>query len=140
MANRCCLAVVRKAVSDCRSQQVASNQLSTLKKRSEFTTLRSAGRSVHISDYIVVNFKLNAHGSNRFGWTVPKYVGKAVLRNKLKRWCREFFRLNPVSTQDKYDVNIVFKRKNKQFYEDLLHEDLQDKLLQFKKRLAKQKP
>ena len=58
------------------------------------------------------------------GWTVPGYVGTAVIRNRLKRWLREYLVAHPVSTNlIDVDVNIVFRRKTGEFYRELTHEE-----------------
>jgi len=71
---------------------------------------------------MVVNFSKNDLGLLRFGWTAGGKIGTAVLRNKLRRWCREFFR----NKQDfAVDINIVFlKSKAPGFYKELRHDEL----------------
>jgi len=47
---------------------------------------------------------------NRLGITVTKKVGNAVIRNTIKRYCREFFRLNKRHIKGSYDINIIAKK------------------------------
>ena len=50
----------------------------------------------------------------RWGFTISKYVGKAHLRNKFRRWSKELIRKS--ETNIPMDVNIVFMRKKEEFY------------------------
>lgn len=60
----------------------------------------------------MINYIENKEQNHRFGWTIPVKVGSAVIRNKLKRWCREFCREVLGSyTNDNvfYDINVIIK-------------------------------
>ena len=46
----------------------------------------------------------------RLGLTVSKKVGTAVIRNRVKRMCREFFRLNNRRLGGVWDINIIAKQ------------------------------
>ena len=46
-----------------------------------------------------------------------RYVGNAVLRNKLKRWCREYFSKLLVQKRINYDLNVVLRKRDKDFIE-----------------------
>lgn len=58
----------------------------------------------------------------RFGVTASRKVGSAVVRNKLKRWSREYFResLKAGNTLEA-DINIIFKPMEENFYKGLSH-------------------
>ncbi len=45
------------------------------------------------------------------GITVTKRVGKAVIRNRIKRIVREHFRLNRKCTQPYLDINVIAKKE-----------------------------
>lgn len=47
----------------------------------------------------------------RLGITVTKKVGNAVVRNRIKRLCREFFRLNKHQITGYRDINIIAKKQ-----------------------------
>ena len=44
---------------------------------------------------LIVYFKKNQFNQTRIGISVPKKIGKAHIRNRLKRLIREFFRNSP---------------------------------------------
>ena len=73
----------------------------------------------------------------RFGWTLPKFVGTAVTRNRLKRWCREYLRKKALKDEKSLDINFVFKRTNKDFYKNLNYEELDKTFNRFFRKLSK---
>ena len=62
-----------------------------LAKRPEFVKVYETGRK-HFSRYAVLFFAGNDLPNSRIGITVTKKVGKANIRNRLKRWTREVYR------------------------------------------------
>jgi ribonuclease P protein component len=62
-----------------------------LAKRPEFVKVYETGRK-HFSRYAVLFFAGNGLQNSRIGITVTKKVGKANIRNRLKRWTREVYR------------------------------------------------
>jgi ribonuclease P protein component len=62
-----------------------------LAKRPEFVRVYETGRK-QFSRYAVLFFIGNDRGNSRIGITVTKKVGKANIRNRLKRWTREVYR------------------------------------------------
>ena len=46
----------------------------------------------------------------RLGVTVTKKVGNAVTRNRIKRFSREYFRVNRHSAKGYWDINIIAKK------------------------------
>lgn len=80
-----------------------------LLKRSDFVTLSKCGKSV--SDrYFVVAFRKNASDRSRIGITVTKKTGNAVVRNRLKRIVREFYRLNKHRITGHWDINVIARK------------------------------
>lgn len=58
----------------------------------------------------------------RFGVTASRKVGNAVVRNKLKRWSKEYFRVSLVAEKPlEIDINIIFKPMEANFYKGLAH-------------------
>jgi len=66
-----------------------------LRKRSEFTGLASSGKKSVSAHFIVISCD-SVFSRARLGITVSKKVGNAVIRNRIKRLIREFFRNNRV--------------------------------------------
>jgi len=117
---------------------VANKQsLETIKSRSDFQKLYEKGQRVYPSHWMIVNVCQNDLNQVRFGWTLPKFVGNAVIRNRLKRWCREFLRKKLVDSQvSSLDINFVFKRKDQEFYKNLNHDEFDKTIDRFFAKLG----
>ena len=82
-----------------------------LAKRREFLHVYETGRKL-FSRYSVLFFVANALPHSRIGITTTKRVGKANVRNKLKRWTREVYRRerHPLAFDDhRLDVVVNVK-------------------------------
>ncbi|HEX7705658.1 MAG TPA: ribonuclease P protein component [Thermoanaerobaculia bacterium] len=62
-----------------------------LAKRREFLRVYETGRKL-FSRYAVLFFSENGLDHSRIGVTATKKSGKAIVRNRLKRWTREVYR------------------------------------------------
>ncbi len=79
--------------------------------------------AVKISHWLLFSFVKNQRGNLRVGWTYPTYVGPAVVRNRFKRWSREFVRhLTENVKNTPADINILLRRKDAHFYRNVTHE------------------
>ena len=59
----------------------------------------------------------------RCGWTLPRQVGPAVIRNRLKRWARVYFRNRLITGGGlPLDINLVFRKAEDEFYKKLDYE------------------
>src|SRR5205823_2219046 len=103
MARQCSRAVVVRAasVSPCRRSRVeqradargpeALPKPKRLAKRREFLRVYETGRKI-FSRYAVLFVAANDLAHSRIGITATKKIGKANVRNRLKRWTREVYR------------------------------------------------
>jgi ribonuclease P protein component len=62
-----------------------------LAKRREFLRVYEKGQKI-VSRYVVLFFAANDLPHSRIGITATKKLGKANIRNRLKRWTREVYR------------------------------------------------
>lgn len=70
-----------------------------------------------------MNFVENPEGRLRCGWTLPRQVGPAVVRNRLKRWSRVYFRERLKNGETlPIDLNLVFRKTEDDFYKKLSYE------------------
>ena len=67
-----------------------------LLKRRDFEAVRKTGL-VFTTESLFFSFKKSSPGKFRAGITVSKKIGKAHVRNRLKRQLRELIRLNALS-------------------------------------------
>lgn len=87
-----------------------------------------------MNSWLLVNVDRNEDLGLRCGWTIPRQVGPAVVRNRLRRWGREFLRKWLKREKKSLDVNFVFKRKEQGFYRALDHKEFDEA---FEKMLGK---
>lgn len=66
----------------------------TLRRGSDYQRCYRAGGRRH-GPLATLHFQPNAVDHPRLGITVSRKVGRAVVRNRLKRWTRECFRRSP---------------------------------------------
>lgn len=82
----------------------------SLKRNNDFRRLYARGKSF-AGGYVVIYASKNRLGVNRIGLTVSKSIGKAVVRNRLKRLMRESYRLLEDKTAKGYDLVIVSRKR-----------------------------
>ena len=63
------------------------------------------------SGYFVLYARKNRTGSNRLGITVSKKLGKAHIRNRVRRRIREVYRLNEDCFLPGWDIVVVARTK-----------------------------
>ena len=83
-----------------------------IRKRRHFLHIQESGVRFKSRDLIFFFLPSNDEKS-RFGLTVSKKVGNAVVRNRVKRLLRESIRTHYHTLSDTYDVVIVAKRSCK---------------------------
>lgn len=97
-----------------------SKSLVTLNLKEDFSNLKKNGNTFRQINWALFNYKRNSYTYSRFAWTLPSYLAKAVVRNRLKRWCRVIAREH--KDLNNYDINIVFLKQKKDFYNKLTYE------------------
>ena len=60
---------------------------------------------------MVVYCRRNRLGENRLGYTVSVKLGRAVVRNRIRRRLREIYRLNAPALKSGYDLVIVARSR-----------------------------
>ena len=67
--------------------------------------------SGHANGYLVLYARKNRTGCNRVGITVSKKLGKAHVRNRVRRRFREVYRLNEEKFQPGWDIVVVARSR-----------------------------
>lgn len=85
----------------------------TLKKNYEFKNVLTKGKCFK-GEYLDIYIKRNNLSENIIGIAVSKKVGKAVIRNKIKRLIRENYRneIKKYSKREKYNIVFLWKKNN----------------------------
>lgn len=79
-----------------------------LLRRADFLRLSAGAMKLHTSSFIIL-FSPSPEGRRRIGVTVSRKVGTAVVRNRIKRLVREFYRHHKALFPP-LDVNFIAKR------------------------------
>ena len=82
----------------------------TLKQNYEFRRVYNKGKS-GVSPLLVVYARPNRGRRNRLGVTVSTKLGKAVVRNRVRRRLREIYRLSQPELKQGYDIVLVARTR-----------------------------
>ena len=92
-------------------QSAALPKTKRLAKRAEFLRVYESGRKL-FSRYSVLFIATNGLDVSRLGITATRKIGKATVRNRLKRWTREVYRQQRASLDlDKLGIDLVVNVK-----------------------------
>lgn len=108
-------------------------QFKSIKKTFEFDAIYNSGKKIKLSSWLLIivtnhtmtqNQKLSDVIETFYGVTASRKVGKAVLRNKLKRWVRNTAKegLWPKKLYGKKTV-FIFRPQTAGFYDKITYSD-----------------
>ena len=83
-------------------------KIDIIKSSDEYTEIINTGKSIKNKCYSI--YYRNNNNKNRYGITIPKKLGIAVLRNKTKRRVKNIIDKNKKSIQNGYDYVIIVKK------------------------------
>jgi ribonuclease P protein component len=98
-----------------------------LRKRPEFVSLSRTGRKVHSPNFIVIS-KRNERGESRLGITVSGKIGNALVRNRIKRLVREFFRRRRHEWFPASDIVVIARKGAAALCSDLIQKELENSI------------
>lgn len=98
-----------------------------LLKRAEFLKISSTGAKFHSANFVVIS-SANSARESRLGITVSGKVGNSVIRNRIKRRVREFFRRRRAVLRPNVDVVVIARKSAVGLSSKNLGEEL-DKIL-----------
>ncbi|WP_297789779.1 ribonuclease P protein component [uncultured Anaerococcus sp.] len=106
----------------------------SLRKDTDFQRVYRKNQAFYNRDFTIL-IKKNNLDHPRFGFTISKKLGKANVRNSLKRKLRDIVRLN-YATLNKVDIVIIPKKHTTDFTYDELKKSLGHVLSKaFKKKM-----
>jgi ribonuclease P protein component len=80
-----------------------------LLKRSEFLRISNTGAKFHSANFVVIS-SANSERESRLGITVSGKVGNSVIRNRIKRRVREFFRRRRAALRPNVDIVVIARK------------------------------
>ena len=95
-----------------------------LRKRPEFLSLSQTGKKFYSPNFIVIS-KSNERGESRLGITVSSKVGNALVRNRIKRLVREFFRRRRHEWVPGSDIVVIARKGAAALSSSLMHKELE---------------
>ncbi|MCR5562175.1 MAG: ribonuclease P protein component [Desulfovibrio sp.] len=82
-----------------------------LLRKADFTLCYEKGLRWHTPHFLLfVRYAFSERSESRTGMAVSKKVGKAVVRNRIRRLLREFFRLHGEQLPRHADIAVVAKK------------------------------
>ena len=97
-------------VRSCHLPKYSFRKTDRILKRADFIRLSKSGQKIR-NRFFIANCSSSDTEYTRLGLTVSKRVGNAVTRNRMKRLCRECFRLYRHNITVKRDINIVVTKE-----------------------------
>ena len=116
-----------------------------LRKRGQFLRVQRIGRRVY-TPHLIAYISPNNGRATRLGITVSKKVGKAYLRNRVKRILREAFRRSILRSTNGFDLSVIARKERPPTHLNTLINELNqlakgaDRNLQDRRLKKKHKP
>ncbi|MDE0518028.1 MAG: ribonuclease P protein component [Bdellovibrionales bacterium] len=92
----------------------------SLNKKKDFILLRKKGKYLKTPGFFII-YRKNGLSSSRIALFFPKWTGKAVQRNKFKRWARHF--VAKQKWREELDILLGFEKREKSFYKNMKYHD-----------------
>ena len=103
-----------------------------IKNNYEFRRVYNKGKSAATSCLVVYCRPYRTADRNRLGITVGTKIGKAVIRNKIRRRIKEIYRLNEEKLKSGYDIVIVARVRSR----DAMYRELERDILRLFTKLG----
>ena len=104
-----------------------------IKSSREYTEIINKGKCIRSNNFSIYYRKNN--DKNRYGISIPKKTGKAVIRNKIKRRIKNIIDNNKNSMQSSYDYVIIIRKG----ILDLTYLDIEKELLNLMSNIGDKK-
>lgn len=101
-----------------------------IRSNKDFRRIYRAGKAVP-GKYLVLFKKENGIGITRFGFSISKKIGNAVIRNRRKRLLREVFKKHQECIRKGYDIVVVARVTDEQ---DPVFQDIERDILKILKK------
>jgi len=98
-------------------------KIEIIKSSREYTEIINNGKSIKSKNFSI--YYRNNDEKNRYGISIPKKTGKAVIRNKIKRRIKNIIDNNKNSMQSSYDYVIIIRKG----ILELTYQDMEKELL-----------
>ena len=108
-------------------------KLDIIKSSGEYTEIINTGKKIK-SNNISIYYRKNDE-KNRYGISIPKKTGKAVIRNKIKRRIKNIIDNNKNSMQSSYDYVIIIRKG----ILDLTYQEIEIELLNLMSKIGETK-
>lgn len=105
-------------------------KIDIIKSSGEYTEIINIGKGIK-SRNISIYYRKNDE-KNRYGISIPKKTGKAVIRNKIKRRIKNIIDNNKNSMQSSYDCVIIVRKG----ILDLTYQEMEIELLNLMSKIG----